>query len=101
MRVYSRRESNPLKWVLAAILFIVVMTFTMAEVNGYPVSPKPSDGGSASTDQNTVNTDNTSGTIPRVPERPTTVVPEPGTLLLMATGLGAAYLFRKTRKANG
>ena len=48
MRVYSRRESNPLKWVLAAILFIVVMTFTMAEVNGYPVSPKPSDGGSAS-----------------------------------------------------
>lgn len=100
MRVYSRKESNPIKWVIAAILFIAVMTFTMAEVNGFPVSPKPSDNVDASTDQHSVTHNNDSGSNQRVPERPTSVVPEPGTILLMATGLGAVYFFRKTRKTT-
>ncbi len=103
MKVYGRRESNPLKWVIAAILFIAVMTFTMSEVNGYPVSPKPSDGNSsANTDYSAPTTDNSGndGANNRTPEKGTTVVPEPGTLLLMATGLGAFYIFRKTRKTT-
>ena len=103
MNVYRRRESNPMKWVIAAVLFLAVMTFTLSEVNGYPVSPKPGDQNTSSTNDNSVSTDNSSGTDAssnRAPDKGTSVVPEPGTLLLMATGLGALYIFRKARKAT-
>jgi len=103
MNVYRRSESNPMKWVIAAILFIAVMTFTLGEVNGYPVSPKPSDQNNSTNDDNSVSTGNSSGTdgsAHRAPEKGTSVVPEPGTLLLMATGLGALYIFRKTRRTT-
>ena len=103
MKVYRRKESSPMKWVIAAILFIAVMTFTLSEVNGYPVSPKSSDQNNSSTDEYSVSSDNSSGadgSNDPAPARSSSVVPEPGTLLLMATGLGAVYIFRKARKTT-
>ena len=101
MNVYRRKESNPMKWVIAAILFIAVMTFTLSEVNGYPVNQKPGDQNNSSDNDNSISTSSSSGsddTTQRAPEKGTSVVPEPGTLLLMATGLGAIYIFRKARR---
>lgn len=102
MKVYRRKEANPFKWVLAAILFIAVMTFTLSEVNGYPVNSKPGSGNSTSDNDAVVNGSNSGGDGGnyQAPEHRTSIVPEPGTLLLMATGLGAVYIFRKTRKVN-
>lgn len=102
MKVYRSREANPLKWVLAAILFIAVMTFTLSEVSGYPVNSKPGSGSNSSDNDAVVTSDNSGdgGSNSQIPEHRTSVVPEPGTLLLMATGLGALYIFRKTRKVN-
>jgi hypothetical protein len=34
MVVYRNRSSQPLKWVVALIVFILAMTFTLAEVDG-------------------------------------------------------------------
>ncbi len=101
MNVYRRKESSPMKWVIAAILFIAMMTFTLSEVNGYPVSQKPGDQNNSSNDANSISASNSSGsdvTTQSSPEKGTSVVPEPGTLLLMATGLGAIYIFRKARR---
>ena len=102
MKVYMRREANPMKWVLAAILFIAVMTFTLSDVSGYPVNSKPGSGNSSSGNDAVANSSNSGGdgSNYQAPEHRTSVVPEPGTLLLMATGLGALYIFRKTRKVN-
>jgi hypothetical protein len=102
MKVYMRKEANPLKWVLAAILFIAIMTFTLGEVNGYPTNSKPGSGSSSSDNDVVVNSSNSGGegSNYKAPEQRTSVVPEPGTLLLMATGLGAVYIFRKSRKVD-
>lgn len=101
MNVYRRRESNPMKWVIAAILFIAVMTFTLSEVNGYPVNQRQGGQNNSANDDNSISRSTNSGsddTTQGSPEKGTSVVPEPGTLLLMATGLGAIYIFRKARR---
>ncbi len=102
MKVYARKQSSPLKWVIAAILFIAVMTFTLSEVNGYPVPQKQGDHNNSGNNGTVPSANNSTkeGTGNRSPERGTSVVPEPGTILLMATGLGALYLFRKSRRTT-
>jgi len=171
MKVYKRKESNPMKWVLAAALFVGVMTFTMGEVYGYPTTmnhQKPGyqsnddgdhsfdsidqskrgggkhggggrDGGDGGRDGGYngggghdggdgghdggyngggghdggdgggrdggdhngggSNGGGCDGGGSHDNPKPS-AVPEPGTMMLMATGLGSLYFMRKTRKAE-
>lgn len=83
--VYRRPEGQTLKWLLALIVFILVMTMTFDEVFGGDPSGRIDNGASA-----------TQGGDEAAPS----AVPEPTTLILLGGGLGALYLARRRRKMN-
>jgi hypothetical protein len=96
MTVYRSHASQPLKWIIAFFVFIVVMGVTFSDVYGFSRDrdyhrgdndnpcTRPGDGGTGGTG----NDDN-----------PTpTAVPEPGTLILLAGGLSALYVARRAKK---
>lgn len=83
--VYRRPEGQTLKWLLALIVFILVMTMTFDEVfGGDPIG----------------RTDNGAGVTQSSDEAAPSAVPEPTTLILLGGGLGALYLARRRRKMN-
>jgi hypothetical protein len=84
-----------MKWFLALVLFCLVLGWTMSDVYGINVKQSPSQG-----------TDNgVSGETQRVGQEhaptnndPSSPVPEPSTLALLAVGLGGgALLLRRKR----
>ena len=104
MTVYRDKRSQPLKWLVALIVFLLAMGITFSDVSGAdPVGagasgvqnsdrhqgPPPS--GDLSTDDNGPNNDD--------PSTPM-AIPEPTTLLLLAGGLGAMYAVRRWRKTD-
>ena len=40
--MYQRKESPPLKWVIAGVLFLIVLGVTWNEANGYSIPSGPS-----------------------------------------------------------
>lgn len=92
MNYYSKPHSNPFKWLVAIVLFILVMTLTWDEANGI--------GGKNSPPPRTNN--NISDSPGNEPIDPGTgnPVPEPGTIILLGTGLGAAYMMRRRMKTK-
>lgn len=115
MMIYRRNPSQPLKWLVALIIFGLALGVTFDSVDGFNLPGN----NSQSSDQNQVDqsqkppksppqADQTAQVPPgdgngitnppeRDPSAPTNV-PEPTTLLLLAGGLGAIYLLRR-RKA--
>jgi hypothetical protein len=96
MKIYQRRKSQPLKWLLAFILFCLVMGFTMSDVYGITVNqqnPTPSQDQSGSDD-----TPVTGGGHAPTGEVPPSTVPEPSTLALLALGLGGGALMIRRKK---
>jgi|GEM_PF-3268441 len=111
MKVYTKKESQPFKYVIALVIFILAMTFTVAEVEGVGV---PS-GASSNKTQPVVQNNQVKPTagsnqyfdshddIVPVPDNsvsntsPPAAVPEPATGILILTGLGVAGLVRKYR----
>ena len=93
MTLYNRRPSQPLKYVITLLLFIIVMGFTWSDVYGYQNNDQ-----SSGTQTNQVSGSN------QGQAQPTAVpvaIPEPGTLILLGGGLGALYLARRSqRKKN-
>ena len=86
-------DSQPFKWLVALLVFMLVMGFTTANVFGFNVPPAKFNGSGQDASQ----TDNYDGTYesPQDPgdsgdDNPESI-PEPGTIILLATGLGAAY----------
>ncbi len=96
MVTYRRKEHGTLgKWVLAIIIFILGLTVTFASVDGFEFPKK------TKTSTDTVAAQESSPPIQppetTLPDQPQDSVPEPATLLLVAAGIGAAYLVRKKR----
>jgi len=95
MNFYQRQSSQPLKWVIALLVFVVAMCFTMTDVYGNPPSGRI-DGSNA--DRSTDGASGSSGLATNDNPDASTAVPEPTTLVLLASGLGALYAARRFRK---
>jgi hypothetical protein len=82
MTLYKRRPTQPLKWLVAIIVFALALGFTLTDITG-----------------------NTGGTDTDRIEQPAaggddataSAVPEPNTLILLVGGLSALYLVRRRR----
>jgi hypothetical protein len=104
MTVYKRKERSPMVWVFGLLLFILTMTITFADVNGFniPVTDH-------SKHKNEIKNSQGNGgdgkefdqgdhhNVPPTPPTAPAAVPEPGTLMLVAAGLGLGSIkaFRK------
>ncbi len=91
MIMYRRRRSQPLKWVIALIIFILAMTITFDDVSGINV-PKS---GNASADQQSEVYDQPGNEQTSGKNAPG--IPEPGTLILVGVGIGAMYILRRRK----
>jgi hypothetical protein len=105
MKVYQRQAGAFGKWIFAGMVFILAMTFTLSEVSGfnYPYTPKNDNGGyhqyQGGNDNHTYADGKHHRDNPDDRNNPPCAVPEPGTFMLLASGLGLALLSR-TRKTS-
>ena len=103
-----KTERQPFRWLVALIVFILAMTLTLSEANGISV---PGGAGNGWRNSNNGCNHHNGGSLDSrtadagashdktaTQDNPS-VVPEPGTLLLMGTGLGLAiWVARRKRK---
>lgn len=100
MIVYRNKRNQTMKWIFALVIFALTLTFTVDNVEGFNL---PS-GNGGSKDANTKNQPNHStsveddaiindGTQKSLPSPSS--VPEPATLILLASGLGTMYALRR------
>jgi hypothetical protein len=76
------------------------MAFTLAEVNGYPIGSTPPENGKKNNTPSSTQSADYGGSGNSSDRNDPSAVPEPGTMLLMAVGVGAAALIRKSRKST-
>ena len=111
MRVYQKDRSQPFKWLLAIVVFILAMTFTLEEAEGFYL-PKSMQNRVTTVQETTdmfaveefdyINLDVTeigADTYSDI-NSPVTSVPEPSTIIIMAIGIGALRVARKVRSAR-
>ena len=108
MMIYERHNKHPFRWVLGLVIFVLVLTVTFDEVHGLNLqlniqrdnstrsnlpsepywSPNNFDGYSNPDHKTDLGSTGTP---------PPPGVPEPSTLILLASGLGALHLMRRKR----
>ena len=105
MKVYEREEKHPFRWLVAAVVFVLVLTITFSDVDGFSVG-SPSKGGnpdrvSVHQNKNTLQEDlypgfATNDVDPHCPDdtakasdAEVTAIPEPSTFLLMVGAIAA------------
>ena len=101
MKTCQRKSTSLGKWIFAGLLFMLAMTFTLVEVNAgnYQYYPKGSNGNGSQNQPPSVQGSKVDRPARQdTPDR-TTPVPEPTTILLMASGLGLMLLSRKRKIA--
>ncbi len=101
MIMCQRKSTSVGKWIFAGLLFMLTMTFSLAEVNAgnYQYYSSGSNGNSTSNQPPTVQASNVDMPARQDSEGNTACVPEPTTMLLMASGLGLMLLNRKRKIA--
>ncbi len=109
MTIYRRQKRHSFKWIVAAVLFVMIMTVTFDDVYGLGMPAGVGyHGGSGSY---TVNMSNqpqmpslaimassitcSSSAGDETPNDPITGTPEPSTIILLLSGLGALRLLRR------
>ncbi len=111
MNVYQKDRSQPFKWLLAIVVFILAMTFTVDEAEGFYL-PKSMQN-RVTTVQETIDMhaveefDYINSDVTEIGSNtysdnnpPVTPVPEPSTIIIMAIGIGALRVARKVRSAT-
>jgi len=98
MTFYKKKEYHSLKWLLAAIIFILALSVTFSDVYGFTY-PNQCNNNDNNTDQLDVTvTQSNQCDEPNNnynPDKPPEDIPEPATILLLAAGLGGMYLKRR------
>ena len=97
MKIYQRRSPQPMKWFLAFVLFCLVLGWTMSDVYGFDWSQRPCHGNEHHGEGNEVSTHGDHHT--STDHNPASPVPEPSTLMLLASGLGAGALMLRRKKS--
>lgn len=111
MTVYQKDRYQPIKWLLAIIVFILAMTFTLEEAEGFNL-PKSMQSQVTTVNQTTdkfaiEEFDYINSGISEIgantysdSQQPVTPVPEPSTIIILAIGIGALRVVRKVRNAT-
>ena len=98
MTVYRQKTSQPLKWLVALIVFALAMGVTFTDVYGYDGSSSAGAGNDNDNNQNGAGNDNLTTSNDRTGSP--SAIPEPTTLILLGGGLGVLYVVRRWRKKN-
>jgi len=98
MRVYKTSEAHPLKWILAILIFMVVLSVTFSDVYGF-WTPKPAERTTPpeGTPATQLHFDQPSADQPRSTAALPPQVPEPATLILLGSGLAAMRFLRRKK----
>jgi len=101
MKVCQRKSTSYGKWLFAGLVFILAMTFSLVEVNAGNYQYYPSGSNRNSSWNHTPMVQGSNVERPAHQDNPdrTTPVPEPTTMLLMASGLGLILLSGKRKIA--
>jgi hypothetical protein len=96
---FSRgNTARSIKWLIAVVLFVLTLTVTFSDVYGDPVY-RPNDRNKnenlSDGSDSRPPADNPGGTIEESQANPPEAVPEPGTIILLASGLSAMYMMRR------
>ncbi|RLF29209.1 MAG: hypothetical protein DRN14_02695 [Thermoplasmata archaeon] len=101
MTIYQKTTQHSLKWVVALLVFLLVMGFTTNQVYGLNVPSTVYDNNGSEqplppSDQGDYDDGGTTTPDDECPPE----IPEPITLILMGTGLGVLHLSRRFKKAQ-
>lgn len=95
--VLYRENSSPSigKWIVAILIFVLVMTVTWDDVEGISFGAKKTE--TTDAQQTPAEEQTESGDTQQSPDQPPADIPEPATVLLLGTGLGVAYLAKRKK----
>jgi hypothetical protein len=101
MTIQMRERLRSLKWVVAAIVFLLAISITWADVYGTPTGEVGNNSQVNRIDNSNAGNSSASTThSTKCGDNPPSSIPEPTTLILLGGGLSAMYVMRKRRQTK-